>query len=174
MWISGVRNDGMDPSVFYCSMMCDQLRAICGSESRSARWKRRCGDWHQGMDIRRKLEPGTHFRLQTSHQNTITQGTSHKLYISLELKEHTRHVTCVPEGFHIELSEGEMLSKFMSGFESWQFLPNMFLKKDIWSGVRKFVLQIWLTVAWMISRNQFRNIIDANVPIFCCVKFPIC
>ena len=74
MWISGVRNDGMDPSVFYCSMMCDQLRAICGSESRSARWKRRCGDWHQGMDIRRKLEPGTHFRLQTSQHN----NTRHK------------------------------------------------------------------------------------------------
>ena len=69
---------GWIQSVFYCSMMCDQLRAICGSESRSARWKRRCGDWHQGMDIRRKLEPGTHFRLQTSHHNTITQGRSHK------------------------------------------------------------------------------------------------
>ena len=26
----------------------------------------------------------------------------------------------------------------------------------------------------MISRNQFRNIIDANFPIFSCVKFPIC
>ena len=27
-------------SVFYCSMMCDQLRAIWESESRQARWER--------------------------------------------------------------------------------------------------------------------------------------
>ena len=133
----------------------------------------------EGMDIRRKLEPG-HI-LDCKLWTATTQSRSHKQYALNFDWKNMSHLHSVPERvltFWVSTLTRSFSFTYSTIFWSvllcWQFVPKCSQEDICGSRVRKFVLQIWLTVAWMISRNQFRNIIDANVPIFYRVKFPIC